>query len=113
MALDVYVWLAQRLHRVPAGKAQLVTWVNLDGQFGQGFDRLRDFRRAFLTTLRQVLAVYPGARLEVSEQGVSLWTSPPPVAGNRARAPALPAPSCPQERGDEKVINVESVAAGT
>ena len=26
MALDVYVWLAQRLHRVPPGKPQFITW---------------------------------------------------------------------------------------
>src|SRR5207253_3818064 len=29
MALDVYVWLAQRLHRVPAGKPQFVAWTSL------------------------------------------------------------------------------------
>ena len=26
MALDVYVWLAQRLHRVPTGKPQFIAW---------------------------------------------------------------------------------------
>lgn len=97
MALDVYVWLAQRLHRVPVGKPQRVTWVNLDGQFGQGFARLRDFRRAFLATLHQVTAVYPAARLDVDEGGLLLWTSPPPVSGNTTRAPALPGPSYRQE----------------
>jgi len=29
MALDIYAWLAQRLHRVPPGKPQLVTWAAL------------------------------------------------------------------------------------
>src|SRR5260221_7881364 len=29
MALDVYVWLAQRLHRVPTGRPQLITWAAL------------------------------------------------------------------------------------
>lgn len=92
MALDVYVWLAQRLHRVPPGKGQFVTWVNLSEQFGQGFDRLRDFRRAFLLTLHQVRAVYPTAKLEVDEGGVSLWTSPPPIASRAYTVPALSAP---------------------
>jgi hypothetical protein len=50
MALDVYVWLAQRLHRVPAGKPQFVDWNSLHEQFGQGYDRIRDFRRRFLQT---------------------------------------------------------------
>lgn len=79
MALDVYVWLAQRLHRVAAGKPQFVTWLALHEQFGQGFARLRDFRRRFLETLRQVLAVYPTARLTCDERGVLLHQSPPPI----------------------------------
>ena len=36
MALDVYVWLAQRLHRVPPGRPQFITWAALYEQFGQG-----------------------------------------------------------------------------
>jgi hypothetical protein len=114
MALDVYVWLAQRLHRVPPGRPQRVTWVNLGEQFGQGFERLRDFRRAFLGTLRQVLAVYPAARLEVGEEGVSLWASPPPVAGKTVSLPApIASPSYPQEAGQERVTHVDLVAGVT
>jgi len=29
LALDTYAWLAQRLHRVPRGKPQLVPWASL------------------------------------------------------------------------------------
>jgi hypothetical protein len=79
MALDVYAWLAQRLHRVPSGKPQLVTWVNLHEQFGQGFQRVRDFRKRFLHTLNQVCAAYPHARLTASECGLTLEHSAPPV----------------------------------
>lgn len=101
MALDMYVWLAQRLHRVPAGKGQLVTWVNLDEQFGQGYGRMVDFRRAFLDTLRQVIAVYPEAKLDVDERGVMLCNSPPPISSRPFTMPALPAePSYPQVTGD-------------
>jgi hypothetical protein len=39
MALDIYVWLAQRLHRVPTSKPQFVDWDSLHEQFGQGFAR--------------------------------------------------------------------------
>ena len=28
MALDIYCWLAQRLHRIPEGKSQLVPWTS-------------------------------------------------------------------------------------
>ena len=81
LALDLYVWLAQRLHRVPAGKSQLVPWTSLAEQFGPGYARLRDFRRGFLETLCQVHAVYPQARLSADERGLTLDHSPPPVAG--------------------------------
>ena len=53
MALDAYAWLAQRLHRVPANKPQFVGWASLYEQFGQGFNRVRDFRRQFLRTLHR------------------------------------------------------------
>jgi hypothetical protein len=81
LSLDVYVWLAQRLHRVPTGRPQFVGWANLHVQFGQGYARVRDFRSRFLDTLRQVTAVYPGARLTSDEKGVTLEHSPPPVTG--------------------------------
>jgi hypothetical protein len=88
MALDVYVWLAQRLHRVPAGRPQFVAWANLHEQFGQGFARVRDFRRRFLHTLRQVASAYPAARVAADGRGLTLSHSPPPVAP-RPGAPRL------------------------
>ncbi len=79
MALDVSVWLAQRLHRISPGKPQFVGWANAYGQFGQGYERVRDFRRQFLKTLAQVRTVYPQARLDADGRGLTLWPSPPPV----------------------------------
>jgi hypothetical protein len=79
-ALDAYAWLAQRLHRIPAGKRQFIPWTALHEQFGQGFSRLRAFREYFLDVLRQVATQYPEARLEaVAAEGLYLETSPPPV----------------------------------
>ena len=43
--LDIYAWLAQRLHRIPKGKPQTITWQALKSQFGPEYDRLREFRR--------------------------------------------------------------------
>ena len=80
MALDVYVWLAQRLHRVAPGKPQFIPWSAAYDQFGQGFSRVRDFRRRFLQTLAHVKSAYPSARIASSEQGLTLEHSPPPVA---------------------------------
>src|SRR5437016_10869697 len=58
MSLDVYVWLAQRLHRIPSGRPQFIAWKLLHEQFGQRFARIRDFRRKFLRILRHVTAAY-------------------------------------------------------
>jgi len=80
MALDVYVWLAQRLHRIPSGKPQFVDWNSLHEQFGQGYDRIRDFRRRFLQTLHQVATAYPTARITGDDRGLTLSHSPPPIA---------------------------------
>jgi hypothetical protein len=79
MALDIYVWLSQRLHRIPAGKGQLVPWTAIMEQFGQGYSAIRFFRRDFLALLAQVRVAYPEAALETDLRGVTLWQSPPPV----------------------------------
>jgi hypothetical protein len=87
MALDIYVWLAQRLHRVPVGRPQRITWLSLHEQFGQGFARVRDFRRRFLQTLHQVQAAYPHAKLSPDDVGVLLEHSLPPVAPRHVAMP--------------------------
>lgn len=97
MALDTYVWLAQRLHRIGLGKPQFLAWTTLYEQFGQGFTRVRDFRRKFLHVLRQVQTAYPDAHFEPDEGGVTLHNSPPPVP---SRAVAF---SLPGETGKEDI----------
>ncbi len=79
LALDIYCWLAQRLHRIPMGKPQLVPWMALYDQFGQGYAELRFFRRDFLRLLAQVKVAYPAAHLDADGRGLSLETSQPPV----------------------------------
>ena len=51
MALDLYCWLAQRLHRVEAGKPAFIPWTALKGQFGWHYGRMRKFREVFRQTL--------------------------------------------------------------
>ncbi|MGH7900557.1 MAG: replication protein RepA [Thermodesulfobacteriota bacterium] len=79
MALDVYVWLAQRLHRINLGNPQFIPWTTLSEQFGQGFARIRKFREKFLLVLRRVQSQYPAARIEADKTGLILWQSLPPV----------------------------------
>lgn len=77
MALDVYVWLAYRLHRLT--KPTTVSWKALFDQFGGGFHRLRDFRSKFREPLALALAAYPEANIDVDDKGVRMNPSAPPV----------------------------------
>ena len=79
IGLDIYTWLAQRLHRVPRGREELVPWTSLLEQFGGGYTRVRDFRRFFLKQLAAVHTQYPEARVEADEHGIRVRNSPPPV----------------------------------
>lgn len=79
-ALDVYCWLAQRLHRVPKAKPQRITWVRLHEQFGQGYQHIRQFRAAFLKVLALVQTQYRAAKVEADGRGLELCNSSPPVA---------------------------------
>jgi hypothetical protein len=79
MGLDVYTWLAQRLHRIAPNKPAFVPWVSLKAQFGCDYHRMVDFRRVFTRTLKQVKVVYPQARIAVDGKGMRLLNSPPPV----------------------------------
>jgi hypothetical protein len=80
MGLDIYTWLAQRLHRVEEGKTVLVPWVSLWEQFGNGYAQIRQFRWIFTRTLKQVKVVYPEAKFQLSPKGMHIQNSLPPVA---------------------------------
>lgn len=80
MALDIYSWLAQRLHRVPAGQVSFIAWESLKLQFGYGYERMFDFKRVFRKNLAMVKGQYKDARIEeVKDKGFNLKLSPPPI----------------------------------
>ena len=81
LALDVYAWLAHRLHRIE-GRPVILHWKSLREQFAQeytGKDPDKDFKDAFLPQLRNVLAVYPQAKVKQVTGGLMLMGSPPPI----------------------------------
>ena len=82
MAIDVYVWLAYRLHSLE--KPTSVSWVALYNQFGAGFELIRKFRVTFKENLALALAAYPAAHVEADEKGLILYPSDPPVAYRRS-----------------------------
>ena len=84
MSLDLYVWLAWRLHTLSS--ATQISWMAVHGQFGAGFQAIRHFRPRFLEALGAAVAAYPEARVKVEDAGIVLYPSRPPVARLTARA---------------------------
>ena len=62
-------------------------WANLQGQFGQEVADVKNFKRLFKKALRQVLTVYPDARIEDVDGGLILKPSPPPIRKAQILAP--------------------------
>jgi hypothetical protein len=79
LGIDLYSWLAQRLHRVNPNRPAFISWAALKQQFGPDYARIRDFKRFFRQTLVQVLTRYKAARIELDGFGMRLHNSPPPV----------------------------------
>ena len=87
MALDLYCWLAYRLHAL--AEPTPIGWRALHQQFGRGVKRLDHFKDQFKETFALTLAVYPDAEVDVHERGVILRPSRPPVAPSSPRLVAV------------------------
>jgi len=83
LAIDVYIWLAYRLHSLT--KSTPVSWAAIHAQFGAGFRLVRQIKPTFTEALSLALAVYPEAHLDVNRQGLVLHPSPPAVPKAEAR----------------------------
>jgi len=81
MALDLYCWLAYRLHSLP--RSTPISWRALHAQFGTAVRRIDHFRDTFTEQLALATAVYPAAKVDVTATGLLLSPSPPPVAMRR------------------------------
>jgi len=81
LALDIYSWLAQRLHRIPAGRPQFVPWKSIKDQFGWSYKRMNNFRKDFMEAFKQVHSQYRAAKIGVDDGGLTLHNSPPPIKG--------------------------------
>lgn len=83
LAIDVYIWLAYRLHAL--SKPTPVGWASIHAQFGAGFRLVRQIKPTFLEALHLALAVYPEARVDADKEGLILHPSPPAVPKAEAR----------------------------
>lgn len=81
LSQDVYLMLCYRLHSLSA-KGIKVTWKQWQEQFGQeytGSDSLRNFKDRFVPAVKDALAVYPDAKVEIVTGGLMLRKSSPAV----------------------------------
>ena len=80
MALDIYAWLAQRLHRINPQEPQFLTWKALKEQFGRGYAQMYKFKQIFRKTLTLARSQYPQASV-YEEKNAGFWLnhSPSPI----------------------------------
>ena len=88
LAIDVYIWLAYRLHALT--KSTPISWPAIHTQFGAGFRLVRQIKPTFMEALDLALAVYPEAHVDADKQGLVLHPSPPP--SRRPRPGGLASP---------------------
>jgi hypothetical protein len=77
-AQDMYLWMTQRLCRIPYQKPLLMRWSDLFELFG-GNSTPKEFKRNFPNDLLAARTSYPDARLEECAEGYLFHASPPPV----------------------------------
>jgi hypothetical protein len=77
MALDLYLWLAYRLHSLQ--RPTMVSWASLHSQFGAATKLLKHFKPHFAREIEAALAAYPNARVSLTEDGIRLHPSPSPT----------------------------------
>jgi hypothetical protein len=78
MAIDIYLWLAFRLHNLP--KETHIGWEKLWRQFGSRVGLLKNFRPQFEGPLHLALSAYKQAKVRVQDRGLLLEPSPAPVS---------------------------------
>ena len=78
MVIDIYIWLAYRLHAL---KRDIdVGWPALYAQFGGGFKSIKRFKQHFADCVALAIAAYPEARVSISSRGMVLHPSRPAIA---------------------------------
>jgi hypothetical protein len=85
--LDIYCWLSHRLCRL--NKPQKIRWTSLRFQFGDRKQDMAGFKRRFRQALKQVLMVYPEAKVESVYGGLLIKPSSPPVPFRQRKGLAL------------------------
>ena len=78
LAIDCYTYLSHRLQRINKPSVFL-SWDILKDQFGVEYKNKADFKREFKSALLATMAVYPDAKVQPNNEGVTLFPSKPPI----------------------------------
>lgn len=80
LAIDVYSFLAHRLHSIQQGRPLNISWKAMKDQFGGGYSRMDHFKEKFRHVLAMVHPVYQDSRIEeIKNRGFVLYHSKPPI----------------------------------
>lgn len=78
-AIDIYLWMTQRLYRVPRNKPLFLKWAHLYEMFGGGINNPKNFPFNFKKALMAARTAYPEAQIEEHKNGFIFKASPPPI----------------------------------
>lgn len=78
-AIDIYLWMTQRLHRIPKNKPLFLNLNILYEMFGGGIKSKKNFPVHFKKALLAAHTAYPAAQIEECKGGYAFKASPPPV----------------------------------
>jgi len=79
LRLDILTYLTERLHRVKQDKGFVLGWEGIKELFGPEYKDMKGFKRRFIPALKDVLAVYPKAKVRSIENGLLCLPSAPLV----------------------------------
>lgn len=82
-AIDIYLWMTQRLYRIPRNKPLFLKWEHLFEMFGGGIKEPRYFPRRFKEAMLAARTAYPEARIEEAKEGFIFKASPSPIPKTR------------------------------
>jgi hypothetical protein len=75
--LDLLFWLGYRLHSL--SEPLHISWEALKEQWGQGYNRDRNFRRDFAEEVAQIKEIFPKIPIEMREEGCVIRPADPTV----------------------------------
>jgi len=78
-AIDIFLWMTQRLHRIPKNKPLFLGMPILFEMFGGGINNAKNFSVHFKASLLAAQTAYPDARIEESKGGYMFKFSPSPI----------------------------------